>query len=125
MATDTHDDLALYRLPPGRYSALTLRAATPATAGEAVLLLGHRPGRAILASRGLAREPPARWQGQPILEYTAPAYDGYSGAPVLDAQGRVLGVHRGWDFRTLGHGELVAVLAAAVLEAFTTLQPEP
>jgi S1-C subfamily serine protease len=113
-------DLALYRLPEGDWPHLPLRAA-PAREGEAIAVIAHPPRRPMLASFGRVLEAPTRWAGQPILEYGAPAYDGYSGGPVMDRGGRVLGVHRGWDHRALGHGDLVAVPAQAVLEAFPQL----
>ncbi len=123
VATDDNADLALYRLPPGDYPHLELRV-TPTHRGEAVAAMAHPPRRPLLLSFGRVLEAPARWAGQPVLEYTAPAYDGYSGGALLDEEGRVVGVHRGWDFRDLGHGHLVAVPAAAVLAAFPQLKSE-
>jgi len=124
VASDPNADLALYRLPTGHYAHLVLRA-EPARRGETITAMAHPPRRPLLVSVGKVLEAPALWAGQPILEYTAPAYDGYSGGALLDSDGRVVGVHRGWDFRDLGHGHLVAVPAAAVLEAFPQLQSTP
>ncbi len=118
VAVDTNADLALYRLPPGQYAHLDL-SLEPAARGDTVVAMAHPPRRPLLFSGGRVLEAPALWAGQPILEYTAPAYDGYSGGALLNGQGQVLGVHRGWDFRGLGQGHLVAVPAGAVLEAFT------
>lgn len=120
VAVDEGADLALYRLPEGRYPHLTLRT-EPARVGEVVSAMAHPPRRPLLWSEGVVLAAPTRWAGQPILEYTAPAYDGYSGGAVLDAQARVVGVHRGWDYRGLGHGHLVAVPTAALMESFPQL----
>jgi S1-C subfamily serine protease len=121
VATDPLADLALYRLPPGHYDHISLRAA-PAEAGEPVWAMAHPPEEALRFSHGRVLAAPATWAGQPILEYDAPAYDGYSGGAVLDERGRAVGVHRGWDHRGLSHGALVAVPATAVLESFPQLQ---
>ncbi len=115
--SDPHADLALYRLPETGYPALRLRE-IPAVRGERVAMLAHPPGAPVRASFGQVLEPPTRWAGQPILEYDLPAYNGYSGGPLVDMEGRVLGIHRGWDFRRLGHGDLVAVPAEALRAAF-------
>ncbi len=124
VASDPNADLALYRLPAGVYAHLELRTA-PAERGEVITAMAHPPRRPLLVSVGRVLEAPALWVGQPILEYTAPAYDGYSGGALLDREGRVVGVHRGWDFRDLGHGHLVAVPSGAVLEAFPQLESTP
>jgi S1-C subfamily serine protease len=113
VAVDANADLALYRLPAGRYDAIPI-SPEPTRAGARVTVVAHPPRRPLLYSEGLVLEAPALWAGQPILEYTAPAYDGYSGGALLDEQGRAVGVHRGWDYRDLGHGHLVAVPAAEV-----------
>ena len=120
--TDPNADLALYRLPAGSYDHLELHLDS-APRGEPITAMAHPPRRPLLFSSGRVLEAPALWAGQPILEYTAPAYDGYSGGALLDSEGRVVGVHRGWDFRGLGHGHLVAVPAETVLEAFPQLTP--
>ena len=116
-------DIAVYRLPEGRYPHLELRAG-PAERGERVAMLAHPPGESVRASFGRVLEAPATWAGQPVLEYDLPAYDGYSGGPLVDMEGRVVGMHRGWDFRHLGHGDLVAVPAEALLAAVPQLPCE-
>jgi serine protease Do len=113
VAVDANADLALFRLPPGHYDAIPM-SPEPAERGARVTVVAHPPRKPLLYSQGLVLEPPAQWAGQPILEYTAPAYDGYSGGAILDGEGRAVGVHRGWDFRDIGHGHLVAVPAAEV-----------
>jgi hypothetical protein len=113
VAVDRNADLALYRLPPGSYEHVPLRA-VPAERGERIHAMAHPPHRPLFYSQGDVLEAPTLWAGQPILEYTAPAYDGYSGGAVLDSEGRAVGVHRGWDYRDIGHGQLVAVPAAEV-----------
>lgn len=119
-ARNEQADLALYRLPEGRYPHITLRA-EPAVRGETIAVAAHPPSNPLKISFGRILEAPTRWADQPVLEYTAPAYNGYSGGALLDARGRAVGVHRGWDYRDLGHGHLVAVPAPAVLEAFPQL----
>ncbi len=117
VAADAHADLALFRLPDGEYPFISTRR-LPAEKNEPVAMLAHPPGESVRASYGRILEAPTTWAGQPILEYDAPAYNGYSGGPLVDLQGRVLGVHRGWDFRTIGHGHLVAVPAGTLETAF-------
>ncbi len=122
VAADPDADLALYRLREGRYPAVPLRE-DAAKAGEPILAMAHPPERAVAFSHGAVLEPPARWLGQPVLEYDAPAYDGYSGGAVLDEQCRAVGVHRGWDPRGYGHGALVAVPASQLRALVASLEP--
>lgn len=94
---DPHHDLALLKV-----SGVKLRALDPAMdppkIGSLAVALG-RPGRSIQASLGMLASsgewPSRRRSGavQAILRAEVFAYPGFSGGPLIDAQGAVLGMN--------------------------------
>src|SRR2546426_6434009 len=95
---DPSPDLAV--LKPAGQSVPTARprSDTPPTGGELVIALG-RPGPSVTASWGVMSRvdgPWRTWQGAEIdslLRLDLAIYDGFSGGPLIDAAGRVVGVN--------------------------------
>ena len=114
---DPGSDLAALRLaptnvPPGALDVAPLDAIR---AGSLVLALG-RPGAELTAALGLVSavgDPWRTWHGGRIdrlIRLDIGIYDGFSGGPLVDAEGRVLGVNTS----TLLRGAPTAVPAATV-----------
>jgi len=98
---DPSTDLAVLRLADG----VTASAAPPASAatepprvGQLVLALG-RPGQSVTASLGIVSAVGGEWrtwQGGAIDRFVrldVAVYDGFSGGPLIDAAGRVVGIN--------------------------------
>ena len=121
---DPGTDLAALRLaptnvPPGALDVAPLEAIR---AGSLVLALG-RPGAELTAALGLVSavgEPWRTWHGGRIdrlIRLDIGIYDGFSGGPLVDAEGRVLGVNTS----TLLRGAPTAVPAATVERVLSQL----
>ena len=121
---DPGTDLAALRLaptnaPPGALDVAPLDAIR---AGSLVLALG-RPGAELTAALGLVSavgEPWRTWHGGRIdrlIRLDIGIYDGFSGGPLVDAEGRVLGVNTS----TLLRGAPTAVPAATVERVLSQL----
>jgi S1-C subfamily serine protease len=114
---DPGTDLAALRLAPTTPPAGPLDVAPldAIRAGSLVLALG-RPGAELTAALGLVSavgEPWRTWHGGRIdrlIRLDIGIYDGFSGGPLVDAEGRVLGVNTS----TLLRGAPTAVPAATV-----------
>src|SRR5213080_1725616 len=95
---DPGTDLAVLKLAAENLPAATLRPDTPPTVGELVIALG-RPGPSVTASWGVVSRvdgPWRTWHGAEIdslLRLDVSIYDGFSGGPLIDAAGRVLGIN--------------------------------
>ena len=114
---DPGTDLAALRLPPTNAppGPLDVAPLEAMRAGSLVLALG-RPGTELTAALGLVSavgEPWRTWHGGRIdrlIRLDIGIYDGFSGGPLVDAEGRVLGVNTS----TLLRGAPTAVPAATV-----------
>lgn len=91
VGADPGTDLAV--LPaPGRSSTPTLsRGASPAEVGMAVVVIGTPLGLDLTVSNGIVSATRKLDEGV-LLQITAPISPGSSGSPVLDSDGRVLGI---------------------------------
>ncbi|HEY6207676.1 MAG TPA: S1C family serine protease [Gemmatimonadales bacterium] len=95
---DPSTDLAILKLAGQSLPAASLRRDGPPKIGELVIALG-RPGPSLTASWGVvsrADGPWRTWQGAEIdslLRLDLAIYDGFSGGPLVDAGGRVLGIN--------------------------------
>jgi S1-C subfamily serine protease len=93
---DPTTDVCVLKLPDGAGEAATV-ARTPLRVGQLVLALG-RPGPSVTASLGIvsAVGPEWRtWRGGRVDQFVRldlAIYDGFSGGPLVDAAGRVLGL---------------------------------
>jgi S1-C subfamily serine protease len=98
---DPSTDLAVLRLADGVGPSAAPPASTAAEAprvGQLVLALG-RPGTSVTASLGIVSAVAGEWrtwQGGAIDRFVRldlTVYDGFSGGPLVDAAGRVVGVN--------------------------------
>jgi len=95
---DPSTDLAVLKLPGQSLASASLRRDGPPRVGEFVIALG-RPGARLTASWGIVSGVAGAWrtwQGGEIdslLRLDLSIYDGFSGGPLIDAAGRVLGIN--------------------------------
>lgn len=95
---DPGTDLVVLRLPAGSAADAATVVRDPIRVGQLALALG-RPGDAVTAALGLvsAVGPSWRsWQGGEIDQFVRldlSVYDGFSGGPLVDPAGRVLGIN--------------------------------
>jgi S1-C subfamily serine protease len=119
---DPGTDLAVLKLGGETLPAPNLRAEPSPAVGELVIALG-RPGPSLTASWGVVSRvdgPWRTWQGAEIdslLRLDLAIYDGFSGGPLIDAEGRVLGINTS----ALGRGVPVTIPVPTVERAVTEL----
>jgi S1-C subfamily serine protease len=95
---DPSTDLAVLRLAGQSLATAQLRLDPSPSVGELVIALG-RPGPRLTASWGVVSSvagPWRTWRGGEIdslLRLDVSIYDGFSGGPLIDAAGRVLGIN--------------------------------
>jgi S1-C subfamily serine protease len=112
---DPGTDLAVLKLASGGAPTAQPRLDTPPKVGELVIALG-RPGPNLTASWGVVSRvdgPWRTWQGAEIdslLRLDLAIYDGFSGGPLIDATGRVLGINTS----ALARGAPVTIPVATV-----------
>lgn len=114
---DAKHDVALYKVV-GKHEPLPfieLREA-PVRRGERVFVLGHPSGDPLRASFGKVLADGLTIGGRPSIEYSAQTWWGSSGSPVLDARGRAVAIHWGWDSTGISNGRLTGVPATLLLE---------
>jgi len=115
---DAGTDLAVLRLAgdsaPGAPTAEIAEASSLAV-GQLVLAVG-RPGEAVTASLGIVSAVGGEWRTwhggriDRLVRLDLAVYDGFSGGPLVDAAGRVLGVNTS----ALARGGPVTIPAATV-----------
>jgi len=95
---DPSTDLAVLKLAGQDLATATLRLDPSPSVGEFVIALG-RPGPRLTASWGVVSSVAGAWrtwQGAEIdslLRLDLSIYDGFSGGPLIDTTGRVLGIN--------------------------------
>ncbi len=95
---DPSTDLAVLRLASGAAAPAAAAAAGAPRVGQLVLALG-RPGTTVTASLGIVSAVGGEWrtwQGGTIdrfIRLDLDVYDGFSGGPLADARGRVVGIN--------------------------------
>ena len=95
---DPSTDLAVLRVQGGGLPALQWRETDGVKVGQLVLALG-RPGRTVRARLGILSTVGGEWQvpgGSRVDRYVEPDIEpafGFSGGPLLDAEGRAIGVN--------------------------------
>ena len=95
------NDLALLRITgtPGPFPYAVLGDSDAAFVGETVLALGNPLGLASTVTSGIlsAKNREVRFEGKPVfkdfLQIDSPIYPGSSGGPLLDINGRVIGIN--------------------------------
>jgi S1-C subfamily serine protease len=98
VALDRGNDLAIVQVEPGEYSTLELGASASVVPGERIVVLGNPLGLDFTLSEGIVSA--VREAGQlggrgpqgEHLQISAPISFGSSGSPVLNLQGRVVGI---------------------------------
>jgi S1-C subfamily serine protease len=119
---DPSTDLALLRVQATGLPVLSWRDADGLKVGQVVLALG-RPGRTVRARLGILSAVGQDWQvpgGSRIDRYIEPDIDpafGISGGPLLDAEGRVIGVNTAG----LRRGLVLTIPAATLRRVAETL----
>ncbi len=119
---DPSTDLAALKLVGQSLPTPSIRLDTPPKVGELVIALG-RPGPSLTASWGVVSRvdgPWRTWQGAEIdslLRLDLAIYDGFSGGPLIDGAGRVLGINTS----ALARGVPVAIPGATVERVVTEL----
>ena len=95
---DPSTDLAVLRLADAAAVSPTAVAEAPPRVGQLALALG-RPGTGVTASLGIVSAIGGEWrtwQGGTIdrfIRLDPSVYDGFSGGPLVDATGRVIGIN--------------------------------
>jgi S1-C subfamily serine protease len=119
---DPGTDLAVLKLAGQGTPTANRRLDAPPKVGELVTALG-RPGPSLTASWGVVSRvdgPWRTWQGAEIdalLMLDLAIYDGFSGGPLSDATGRVIGINTS----ALARGVPVTIPAATVERVVTEL----
>ncbi len=116
---DLEGDLAVVAVDTAGVAPIEWGAPTPEV-GAAVVALAHNRGdggvRAsfgFVSATGVAFRGPGGRLVEGALEHTAPLARGSSGGPVVDADGRLLGI----DTHRVGEGTYLAIVADEVLRA--------
>jgi serine protease Do len=112
---DAATDLIALRLNDVKAPAALRADAGADRVGSLVLAVG-RPGRSVSASFGIVSSVHEGWRSAPgrridrVLRLDLAVYDGFSGGPLVDASGRVIGINNS----ALARGTPVALPAAEV-----------
>lgn len=98
VATNPEVDLALYRADASRpLPHIALRHTAPAI-GEPVAMISHPHQQTQQISFGVVTTELAAVGGIPSIKYTTLTGHGSSGAPVVDASGQLVAIHRAWFY---------------------------
>ncbi len=91
-ATDSHWDLALLRVAAKGLTALPLADSDQIRQGQPVVAMGNPEGLAFSVVDGVVSEYPDVVNEIPMIRLALPVERGNSGGPLLDRQGRVIGL---------------------------------
>lgn len=117
LGIDADGDVAVLEAATGDAPALELREGAEVTIGAPVVALGNPNGRGPRVTLGFVSGVGRSFRGPRgrrvagALEHTAPLMPGSSGGPVVDLDGRLLGINT----NRLGHGFYLAIAADAAL----------
>lgn len=97
VATDEANDLAVVKVDEGPFPALELADSSAVVPGQRVVVLGSPRGLTGSLSEGIVSAVRGRNElpgepHMPVLQITAAISPGSSGSPVMDLEGRVVGV---------------------------------
>jgi serine protease Do len=98
-AFDADGDLAVLEAETGDAPAVTVGRADELAVGDPVVALADPGGRGLRVTAGLVAAGPRRVRGprgrriEGAIEHTAPLPRGSSGGPLLDAEGRLVGLN--------------------------------
>jgi serine protease Do len=116
LATDADLDVAVVDVPTGDAPALAWSSAGPPSIGAVVVALGDPGGSGLRVTAGAVSARPLTLRGRRgrpvagVIEHTAPLPRGSGGGPLLDADGRMLGINA-----RRHEGGLILALPAAEL----------
>ncbi len=91
-ATDAHWDLALLRVAKKGLKPLVLADSDTTKQGQPIVAMGNPEGLAFSVVEGVVSEFPDVVNDIPMIRLAVPIEKGNSGGPLLDRQGRVLGI---------------------------------
>ena len=91
-ATDVHLDLAHLRIARSDLKPLPLGDSDKLRQGDRIVAMGNPEGLAYSVVEGVISEPQRDIDGLPMIQVALPIERGNSGGPLLDRQGRVLGL---------------------------------
>ncbi len=91
-ATDSHWDLALLRVASAELKPLILADSDEVKQGQSVVAMGNPEGLGFSIVDGVVSEFPDIVNEVPMIRLAMPIERGNSGGPLLDRQGRVLGL---------------------------------
>ena len=120
IAADDKLDLAVLALDTGAFPTLALRR-EPVRVGEKVIALGDPFGSGVTATLGIVSAAPRVIGGIERLQTDTAINPGNSGGPLIDAQGRVVGVV---NARTAGGQGIGLAIPATRLIKFLNALPE-
>jgi serine protease Do len=87
-----HLDLAILRVGRKDLKPLSLGDSDTLRQGERIVAMGNPVGLAFSVVEGVVSEPKRDIDGMPMIQLAVPIERGNSGGPLLDRQGRVLGL---------------------------------
>ena len=91
-ATDVHLDLAILRVARKDLKPLPLGDSEKLRQGDRIVAMGNPEGLAYSVAEGVISEPRREIEGVAMIQVAVPIERGNSGGPLLDRQGRVLGL---------------------------------
>ncbi len=91
-ASDVHLDLAILRIGRKDLKPLPLGDSDKLRQGDRIVAMGNPEGLAYSVVEGVISEPKRDVEGLPMIQVAVPIEHGNSGGPLLDRQGRVLGL---------------------------------
>jgi regulator of sirC expression with transglutaminase-like and TPR domain len=92
VATDVHLDLAILRISRRDLKPLPLGDSDQLRLGDRIVAMGNPEGLAYSVVDGVVSEPRREIDGVSMIQVAVPIERGNSGGPLLDRQGRVLGL---------------------------------
>ncbi|OLE96312.1 MAG: hypothetical protein AUG75_22035 [Cyanobacteria bacterium 13_1_20CM_4_61_6] len=122
VARDRKRDLAALEFEPGRAMAATVvRDSPPLRVGELVIAIGHPGGLVGAATLGIVQATESAREGRAPRWIRADVRlaPGFSGGPLADATGRLVGVN------TMMQGNLALAVPAAAVEAWVRRSHAP
>jgi serine protease Do len=92
LASDSKLDLAILKVNRSGLKPLELADSDAAIQGQPIVAMGNPQGLTFSVTDGVISEPRREVEGFPMIQVAVPIEQGNSGGPLLDRNGRVLGV---------------------------------